>query len=110
MGAIYRRLEGRNGRAEIPRLGLRVASFSSWTLTRQSDAGPEADFYDLHAICAMVLPALFNDPEYGPEVEVVVQLGKGQSYRLDLVGPGQRMVLQGKSLIMNRVKLCRLAQ
>jgi hypothetical protein len=104
MGAIFRRLEGRNGRAEIPRLGVRAATLSSWTLTRRD--GAEAEFYDLHAVCSMVLSALFTDPEYGREVVVFVQLGKGQSYRLD-PQPGQRMVLQGKSLLMEKVRLVR---
>lgn len=110
MPLFYKRLEGPNGRIEVPHLGLLIGRIAHWTLTRRADTGADADFFDLHAHLAMVNPALFNDPEY--EYEVIVQFGKGvggRSHRI-VQEPGQRTALEGRSLVMERVKTCLLEQ
>lgn len=104
MPLFYKRLEGPNGKIEVPHLGMLIGKIAHWTLTRRADTGVESDYWDLHAHLAMVNPAIFSDPDY--EHEVIVQFGKGvggRSHRI-IQEPGQRTALEGKSLIMERVK------
>lgn len=104
MPALFGRIERLRGSIDIPRLGAPVAEIVSATLSRRSKEGPESDLYDLHATLSGVNAALFNDPEY--EKRVIVRLGK-QAWLLEpQEGPGQRTALAGRSLIMERVKLC----
>ena len=71
---------------------------------RRADQGPESDLYDLHAVCSFIQKALFEDPGY--QKLILIQPGRGRAYRLVPVeGPGQRTVLSGRSLIMERVAL-----
>lgn len=110
MPALWKRVEGRYGRIEIPDLGALIANTSSWTLTRRGNVedkpgDPEAEFFDLHAVLSFVNTALFNDPEYTKEV--LLQRGKGRMEQV-VQEPGQRTVLTGRSLVMEKVKLCRV--
>jgi hypothetical protein len=103
--AIFRKIDGRYGRIEVPFLGALIGNINSWTLTRRADRGPDSELFDLHAALSFVNEAMFHDPDY--EKVVFVRGGKGQEYRLEQVS-GQRTVLQGRSLIMERVTLCRI--
>jgi hypothetical protein len=105
--AIFRRIEGRHGRIEVPFLGALIGDISNWTLTRRADRGSDSEYYDLHAVLSFVNPAMFNDPDY--DKSVIIRGGKGQTYRVDQV-PGQQTVLQGRVLTMERVALCRLEE
>ena len=108
---IQRLITGFHGKVEIPDLGAVIGETSTWRLMRRGDTDnnprdPEADYYNLSADLRFVNDALFNDPDY--EKRVTVQAGKGQSYVLEPVpGPGQRTVLNGRNLVMERVRLCR---
>ena len=103
MPPIFKRIEGRKGRIDIPFIGAVVGNIISFTLTRRADRGPEAEFYDFHAALSFISEALFNDDDYQKRVIVVV--GK-RPFRLDPAeGPGQRTALQGRSLVMERVAL-----
>lgn len=112
MPALWKRVQGQHGRVDIPDLGALIGKTSSWTLTRRGEADPgrdpEADFYDLHAVLEFVNEALFADDEYTKKV--TIQMGKGQTYWLQpQEGPGQRTVLVGRTLTMERVALVRSA-
>lgn len=80
---------------------------SNWTVTRRSDEGPESEFYNLHATMDWANAALFNDPDYATKRKITVSLTRGgRTYVVEPVeGPGQRTVLNGKSLIVDRVRL-----
>lgn len=111
MPGVFKRITGHHGRIEIPDLGAVIGETVSWTATRRGDdensRDPEAEFYDFRAELRFVNDVLFNDPDY--EKLVIINAGKGQSYRLEPVpGDGQRTVLTGRVLVMERVRTCRL--
>ena len=115
MPGIFKVSSGFHGKVEIPDLGAVIAETASWRLVRRGDAeanskDPEAELYDLRADLKFVNEALFNDPDY--EKRIVLVAGRGQasqSYRIDPVeGPGQRTMLSGRSLVMERVRPVRL--
>jgi len=98
------------GRIHIPDLGAPVGDIVSWTLVRRGDAkidhrDPEADFFDLHAVFSFINKPLFEDPDYHKEVLI---WRKGMQQQRVEQDPGARTVLSGRSLIMERVKLCQL--
>lgn len=104
MPGVFRQIGNVRGRIEVPHLGALIGNIQSGTLTRRGDEGPESDFYDLNAVLAWVTAAMFNDADYPKQV--IVQLSRSRAYILEpQVGPGQRTVLTGRSLVMERVKL-----
>lgn len=110
MPGIHKLMTGFHGKVEIPDLGAVIAEIANWRLMRrgsdENSRDPEADYYNLDADLKFVNEALFNDPDY--EKRVTVQLGKGQSYVLEPVeGPGQRTALNGRKLVIERVRPCR---
>jgi hypothetical protein len=108
---LYGRMNGFQGRIEIPDLGAVIGEMSTWTLTRRGNTtensrDPEADNYDLTADLRFVNEALFGDADY--EKRIIIQAGRGQSYVIEPVeGPGQRTALNGRKLVMERVRPCR---
>lgn len=111
MPAVFKRSTGFHGKIEIPDLGAVIGETASWSLARrgsdENSRDPESEFYDFRADLKFINATLFDDPDY--EKSITIQAGKGQSYRLEPVdGPGQRTVLTGRSLIMERVRTCRL--
>lgn len=105
MPLFFKRIEGRYGRIEVPYLATRIGETASWSVNRREDKGPESDFYNFHAILTWITDALFADEEYVKEV--IVRVGRdGAEHRVVPVeGPGQRTVLNGRTLIMDRVRL-----
>jgi hypothetical protein len=108
--AVFKTQRGLHGRIEIVDLGAVIGETISWVLTRRGNdenrRDPEAEFFDFRADLRFVNEALFNDDEY--EKKVYINGGKGQSYLLEPVpGKGQRTALTGRSLVMERIKLCR---
>ena len=93
------------GIVDIPFLGAKVGEFATWTLKRRGDTGQEAALYDLRASFSFVSKALWDDEEYPKRV--LVNLSRTVQYRLDQV-PGMRTDLQGKSLLIEGVTLCRV--
>lgn len=107
MTAVFRLIDNVRGRIEVPHLGALIGNIQSGNLVRRGDSGPESDFYDFKGVCAWVTAAMFDDPDYPKRV--VVQTSRTRSYILEpQEGPGQRTVLTGRSLVMDRVKLVAL--
>jgi hypothetical protein len=111
MGYLFKSLTGRSyknrpaGVVDIPFLGAKVGEIDNWSLRRRGDEGADASLYDLHAAFSFLSKPLWEDDEY--DKRIVVSLNPQQQYRLEQV-PGQRTVLQGKSLLVEGVKLCPL--
>ena len=111
MGYLVKSLSGRSyknrpaGVVDIPFLGAKVGEFDSWSLRRRGDEGSDAGLYDLQASLSFISKPLWEDDEY--EKRVVVALSPTNQYRLEQV-PEMRTVLQGKSLLIEGVKLCPL--
>ena len=111
MGYLFKSLTGQSyknrpaGVVDIPFLGAKVGEFESWSLRRRGEEGPDAGLYDLRASFSFLSRPLWEDDEY--EKRVVVSLSPTNQYRLDQV-PEMRTDLQGKSLLIEGVKLCHL--
>ncbi len=111
MPGIYGKIGGLVGRIDIADLGAHIGDFVSGELTRRGDVmnnprDPEGDFYDLHAVLRFVNPHLFEDPDYTPVVRVWTKRNPKRKWILEPhQGPGQRTVLKGHSLVMERVAL-----
>lgn len=102
---FFGRIEGRDGRIEIPTLAAPIGELSSYSLTRRADQGTEAGYYNFHGILKWVVEALWLDTDYTKRV-IVKHPGGGVEYLIVPVeGPGQRTALSGKSLVMDRVIL-----
>jgi hypothetical protein len=93
------------GTVEIPFLGAKVGELNQWTLQRRGDTGPEAGLYDLHASFSFVSDALWNDDEY--EKVIFLNLNQTTQYRLEK-DPASRTVREGRSLLIERVKIWRV--
>jgi hypothetical protein len=90
------------GTVEIPFLGAKVGEFSSWTLQRRGDQGPEAGLYDLHAVFSFVSEALWHDDEY--DKQILLSLSPSKQFRVQQES-GMRTVLSERSLLMEGVTI-----
>ena len=90
------------GYVDVPFLGAKVGEFSSWTLQRRGDNGPDAGLYDLRAVFTFVAAPLWDDPDY--EKRIVVRLTPRKQFRLELA-PDAVTVRQGQSLLIERVTI-----
>lgn len=107
MPLFFGRIEGARGRIVIPFLGdAPVGELSNWVATRRAPKGEESEFMDVRASVRWVNKALFEDPEYAAKRQIIVRVGRtGGEYILEPApGPGQRTVLAGGSLLMDRVR------
>lgn len=111
MPGLYSKIENLVGRIDIPDLGAHIGDFVTATLTRRGDVvnnsrDPEGNYYDLHAVLRFVQKALLEDPDYEPVVTVWTKKNPRRRWVLEpQPGPKQRMVLQNRSFIMERVLL-----
>ena len=101
---MFQRISGKTGGVRIETLGVLVGTFSTWTLTRHGDDGPDAGgLYDLFAVFSYVNPHLWGDEDY--EKTITVKVGK-QTFRLEQE-PGFSTNIDGRrSLNMKGVRLC----
>lgn len=99
------RLYGSHGKIDVPALGAVIAEISSWDLTRREDATEEQGLYKLQAYLSTVVPWMFNNPDVVHRI--VVEVGRGNQYRLEEAA-GARTVLDGQSLLIEGVSLCRM--
>lgn len=107
MPLLFRLVEGKGGKVDIPDLGIHVGTIAWFRCVRRAPEGPEAEFYDLNAVFQSVTPSLFDDPDY--EKRVILTPAKGRSWLVrPSEGPGQRTALNGRSLVMERVTLQRM--
>lgn len=90
------------GVVEIPFLGAKVGEFSSWTLQRRGDQGPDAGLYDLHAVFSFVSQALWDDPDY--DKRIILNLTPTKQFRVQRE-PDMRMVLSERSLLIEGVTI-----
>jgi hypothetical protein len=106
MGAItLTSVAGKEGSIRIPALGALIGQMASWTLKRRGDDGPKEGLFDLRAALSYVNPHLFNHPEYALKREIRVRINKQLEFRIE---GGDKITLDGNSLTMEGVTLCRL--
>lgn len=90
------------GVVEIPFLGATVGEFTSWTLQRRGDIGPDAGLYDLHAVFSFLSRPLWEDDEYPKQV--IISLTPTKHFRLEQVS-GMRTVLTDRNLVIEGVTI-----
>lgn len=100
-------IAGREGSVRIPALGALIGQMASWSLKRRGDGGPNEGSYDLRAALSYVNPHLFVHPEYSAKREIKVHLNKVTQFLIQET-ESTRVVLEGTTLTMEGVKLCRL--
>ena len=106
MGAItLTSVAGKEGSIRIPALGTTIGRFANWTLKRRGDDGPKEGLFDLRAALSYVNPHLFNHPEYSAKREIRLRLNKQTQFTVE---GGENVRLEGNTLIMEKVTLCRL--
>jgi hypothetical protein len=108
---FFARVEGSRGRIVIPFLGdSPVGELGNWVGTRRAPKGEESEFMDVRASVKWVNSAIFSDPDYVSQRKIIVRIGRaGGDYILEPApGPGQRTVLTGGSLVMDRVRLVKV--
>lgn len=104
MPSIFKRIEGRYGKVMVPTIGLEVGSMEYWSLTRREDTPSGVEEWDLRAVFSYVNAFAF---EKRADKQVSIWLGNprsgGQQFRLEETSG--RTVLEGKSLLMERMTL-----
>lgn len=106
MPSIFNHMEGRHGNVDAPSIGLNIGLMEYWSLTRREDTPSGVEVWDLHAVFSYVNKFAFERP--GINRVVTVWLGNprrgGKQFRLEETGG--RTDLDGRSLLMEKVKLC----
>ena len=103
MPLVFSKINGVKGRVEIPELGAPICEIATGTLTRRAAEGPDSDFWDLHAVLLYSNAMLFADPDYHKVVWIQLP---GKTFVLCAEEGDPKMTLHGKSLVVERVKLC----
>jgi hypothetical protein len=101
---LLNQLYGNHGKVDVPSIGALIGEMSSWTLDFRKEATPEEGLYTFKAYFTTISAWMFNDPSI--RHRVLVEIGRGNQYRLD-VAAGARTVLDGQSLLIEGVNLCR---
>jgi hypothetical protein len=102
---VFKQLTGQTGKVINPAVGLLIGDISSWELKAREDIQPGEGRYVFRASFSSLSEWMFNDPAI-PHI-VVVEIGRGQQYRLEVVNDA-RTVLDGQSLLIEGVNLCQL--
>lgn len=105
--ALGDKIWGKGGKVDVPAVGLLVGEFTSWELKRREESPEGKGPFTLRATFAHVIPWMFNDPAISHRI--VVEIGRGQQYRLE-TDDDSRTVLDGPSLLIEGVTLCRVQQ
>ena len=97
---------GPTGKVDVPAVGLLIGEIGSWDLTRrEGEVSPDKGPYVLRASFLHVSEWLFNDESLAKRI--VIEIGRGKQYRLE-ADDDARTVLDGRSLLIEGVKLCPL--
>lgn len=106
MPSIFRRVEGRYGKIAVPSIGLEVGTMEYWLLARREDTPSASEAWDLRAVFSYINRYTFEKP--GLDRWITIWLGDpkrgGRQYRLQETDG--RTVLDGRSLLMEKVTLC----
>lgn len=100
--SIFRRLEGRGGKAVIKGLGSLVGEVVSWEATKPEES--TSGLYKLKVQFGFLVPSLLLDPDYNDGKELHLALSKNRMIKVLLDNP-ERMALNGKILTMEGVTI-----
>jgi hypothetical protein len=106
--SIFKRIEGRHGAVTSPAIGLEIGTMEYWSLTRREDTPSGVEAWDLRADLSYINRFAWERP--GMTRSITIWLGNprrgGQQFRLELTDG--RTDLDGRSLLIEKVKLCPL--
>jgi len=102
---VFKQLWGQHGKIDVPTVGLLIGEMTSWNLERREEVPPGKGAYVLRAAFATLSEWMFSDPALSHRI--VIEIGRGQQYRLE-PDDDARTVLDGRSLLIEGVTLCRL--
>lgn len=102
---MHLNLSGQTGKVENPAMGLLIGEMSQWELKARTEETPGPGSYVLRASFSTLIDWMFEDPNMPRRI--VIEIGRGQQYRLEVVDDA-RTVLDGLSLLIEGVNLCRL--
>jgi hypothetical protein len=102
---VFKKLYGSVGKVENAAMGVLIGEMSSWELMARTDEQPGPGDFVLRASFSTLIEWMFNDPAMPRRI--VIEIGRGQQYRLEVVDDA-RTVLDGRSLLIEGVNLCRL--
>lgn len=104
-GFFLRKLDGVYGSVVIPKIGLTIATMTSWSLSRREDAPPESGEWNLRAVFSYLNEFAWNSPDWGKDIQLTVGNQRtGKILRL-IPAEGGRTVLDGKSLMIEGAHL-----
>jgi hypothetical protein len=103
--SVFKRIEGKHGKVSVPSVGLEIGQMEYWLLTRREDTPSKGEAWDLRAVFSYINQFAFTNR---PDREVRIWLGDprrgGKQFRFEETGG--RTALDGRNLLMERVKLC----
>lgn len=114
-GYVLKSLRGIEGQITVPSIGAHLGTFQKWTLQRREDGPSRQSGYRLTAFLSYVNPMLFNGILEG-KIPLTMQITiairdrertVNKQYRLDVM-PGERMVLDGMSLLCEGVEIAQI--
>ena len=102
---MFREISGETGKIENPAVGLLIGEMRQWHLKARTDENPGPGQYVLRASFSALVDWMFNDAAIPRRI--VIEIGRGNQYRLE-VADDARTELDGQSLLIEGVNLCRL--
>lgn len=106
MPEIWKRWEGKYGKVAVPSIGLEIGLMDYWMLTRREDTPSASEAWDLRAIFSYINQFAWEKRQADRWVQVSLGDPKRGARQYRLEETGGRTVLDGRSLLMERVKLC----
>lgn len=102
---LFKKITGIYGSVTIPSVGLNIGTMGQWTLTRREDSPPGVGEWDLRAVFSYLNEYAWKSDGWSKEIKVILGHPKtGKEYRLEPTDG--RTVLDGRSLLIEGVKLC----
>lgn len=106
MGAItFKRVSGVIGDVTVPSIGLTVGTMQWWELTRREELPPGSGEWTLRVVFSYINKFAWEKPDLTKRISITLGNPKkgGKQYRLE--STGVRTVLDGRSLLIEGVKL-----
>jgi len=102
---LGKKIWGTKGKIDVPAVGLLIGEMTSWELQAREETPEGKGPYILRASFSHVIAWMLKDPNLNHRI--VIEIGRGQQYGL-IADDDARTVLDGPSLLIEGVTLCRL--
>jgi hypothetical protein len=105
-GYTLKSMKGVEGEITVPSLGMVIGTMMKWSLTRRED-GSRSSGYRLHAVFSYLNPMFFNEESLTKQITIALRdrdRKVNKEFRLEPI-PGQKMALEGMSLLIEGVTI-----